>query len=111
MTVDRTMVLYHVTPAYNQKSISVFGLLRSACTSPTLLRRGGAIFLVTETSVAWAVKHTKRRYKCGGVVVYRVTVRRSWLDKNKRLGQDGCGFWRCWRDICPCKMSVERILE
>jgi hypothetical protein len=95
---DRTMTFYHVSHGDNWYSIVEHGLDTKRSTG-----RKPAIWLVTPSRLSWAISHVCRLkgYTPNDLVVFTVTVRRSWLQKTKMRG-----VWCCMVDIQP-----DRIID
>lgn len=94
---DRTMTLYHVTPTYNFVSIAQHGLMRKY--SRDVMR---AIWLVSQSKLDWAKRHTQVRHGVSHVWVINVHVRRRKLIRYKR------GIWRAVIDIPPDRLDYVR---
>lgn len=94
---NRTMYLYHVTPAGNQMSIQLQGLSRDYWKEG---ERG--VFLVAQSNIDWAIKHVSARsgFSVHDLIVVKVRVRRSRLS---RITWRGCrrGVWRHNGSIHP----------
>jgi hypothetical protein len=99
---NRTMTLYHVTPQANAFPIGVHGL-NDEFSSAKL----PGVFLVSKSRVGWAIEHVAARWGVnpGDLVVYRVSVRRSWLAAVRWRGLRN-GVWRCKRHVTPNRIVM-----
>lgn len=86
---DRTVTLYHVSPVSNMSSIRSRGLLRSG--------RRRVVWLATPGALERVMRHVVRVHGTNDLVVYRVTVRRSWLYRPG--GWVRRGVWCCRCDV------------
>ena len=92
------MRLYHVTSAKNQASIDATGL------DPQRAQHGveKAVWLVTRSTVVWALAHTAAkpgRGAIGDLVVYTVDVPRRDLKRFRR------GIWRSYKVVQPVSVT------
>jgi hypothetical protein len=104
------VLLYHVTPRINYRSIYVFGLLlRAARDEPH------EIWLVSASKVNWALAHCARRHAVpvDSLTVIAVDVPRRWsMDgslsgntRTRKLKRYKRGVWRCAVDIPSCRLT------
>ncbi len=88
-----TVILFHVTHRRNCKGIDKHGLLPDKA-----IGKEKSVWLVTKTSIPWAVMHTLSKPGRGplaDLVVYRVEVPRARLPRFKQ------GVWRCFDVVRP----------
>jgi hypothetical protein len=84
------MILFHISPSYNDSLIGSCGLLQR------FSQTGGAIWLVAEHVIAWALRHVPARHGLGvrgRVSVWRVNCRG--LSPQRR----GLGIWTVDLDV------------
>lgn len=74
MATNRTMYLYHISPAFNWFSIGIYGLRPS-----DVMSQSGDIFLCSKSKINWAVEHVSKRFDIEpcNLIVVKVRVRRS----------------------------------
>lgn len=89
------MLLFHVSPATNNDSITRRGLLRRCATG-----RRKVVWLHTATWRDWAIMHCAERHGEEQMALYAVQVPRSWLRRSGRRSR-----WICVRDIPTSRIS------
>lgn len=64
------------------------------------------LWLCSASNIVWAIKHLAKHHGLPehGFMVFKVTVRRSWL---RRTGKRG--VWRCSHEICPCRILDDEV--
>ena len=94
------MILYHVSPAANRDSIAASGVLTEYSQGKLPL-----VWLVSESRVEWAIRHTRRRHLMGEgqVDVWRVKIGRAKLRRTGRRGR-----WATASDCPPVCISILR---
>jgi len=63
------MIVYHVSPGSNYRSIVTDGVLTSKAKN-----KAGLVWLCAGDKLPWAVAHTRRRHKCLTVVAFKFDV-------------------------------------
>lgn len=102
MTYNRTVTLYHVTHEDNWFGIVERGLLTARARG-----RMNAIWLVTASNREWACQHVLKMHPgwtLENLVIFEVTVRRSWLRGTKMRG-----VWYCIEDIQPNRIIDSEV--
>jgi hypothetical protein len=97
MLRSSTIVLFHVSPARNLKSLSRFGVLPAFARSSLK-----AAWLVTRSRLGWAIAHVRERHNVSDVVIVRVLVPRSALVRRRR------GVWSSASPILPSQIIAVR---
>lgn len=93
------MLLRHATPAGNRQSIRRSGILTSFSQG-----RAAVVWLHSPGKTAWAVAHVAQRHKTkrSRVLVFQVTIPRTWLRRRRR------GLWHSLRDIPSGRVRLLR---
>ena len=94
------MKLRHASPARNLASIRKHGLLTAKSQGKLPI-----VWLHTSSRSAWAVLHTRKRHGCKDVVVFEVSLPRSWLMRSR------AGLWYSDRDVPPERLRQTLVVQ